>query len=89
MLFVFPLFLPVIVFLVSAYEVRNNKYNARRSLALCVLSILLAIGFTIEIVGGEELLSVFGRLIILLYPVSAWNVLQGNRIVKRLLGAPS
>jgi hypothetical protein len=88
-LFMFPLFLPSIVFLMSAIQVRGNKFNFRRSLALCFLQVMIGVGFTIEIVGGEDFMSIISRLMILLYPVSTWSVLQANRFVKKILGAPS
>ncbi len=88
-LFILPVFFPAIIFFISAYQTRSNAYNFRRSFVLAILSILLGVGYTIEIVGGEAYLSVIGRLFILLYPYATWNVLQSSRFVRRLLGAPS
>jgi hypothetical protein len=88
-LFLIPLFFPAFVFLLSAFQTRGNQYNFKRSLALAILSIMVAIGYAIEIIGGEDYYSIIGRIFILLYPFLTWNVLQGSKFVKRLLGAPT
>lgn len=87
--FLIPLFFPALIFLLTAIQTRANTYASRRSLALCFLQILLGIGYTIEIVGGVDFLSVIGRLFILIYPFLTWNVLQGSNFVRKILGSPS
>lgn len=89
LLFIVPLFFPAVVFLLSAIQARGNQYNFRRLIALFLLQTMIAIGYTIEIVGGPDYTSVIGRLFILFYPYLTWSVLQSSRYVKRLLGAPS
>lgn len=88
-LFILPVFFPAIIFFISAIQTRGNKYNFRRSFVLALLSIMLGIGYTIEIVGGEAYLSVIGRIFILLYPYLTWSVLQSSKYVRKILGAPS
>lgn len=89
LLFMFPIYFPAIIFFISAIQTRASKYNSKRFIVLAILSILLGIGYTIEIVGGPELYPVIGRIFILIYPYATWSVLQQNAIVKKLLGAPS
>lgn len=88
-IFLIPLYFPAFIFFLTALQTRANKYNFRRSLILCLLQIMIGIGYTIEIVGGPDYYSVIGRLFILLYPYLTWNVLQSSNFVKKLLGAPS
>lgn len=87
--FLIPLFFPAFIFLLTAFQTRGNTYAFRRSLALCFLQILLGIGYTIEIVGGIDFLSVIGRFFILIFPYFTWSVLQGSNFVRKFLGAPS
>ena len=88
-LFLIPIFFPVVVFFLSALQVRGNTFNFRRSLLLSFLFIVIGTGYTIEIVGGHELVSLFGRILILLFPVGVNLTLNPNNFVKRLLGAPT
>lgn len=89
-LFLIPIFLPAFIFLLSAIQLRGNRFNTLRSLSLCFLQILLGIGYTIEIVGPENAyLPIIGRLFILVYPYLTWNVLQSSGWVRKLFGAPT
>ena len=89
-LFMIPIYLPAFIFLLSAIQLRGNRFNTLRSLSLCFLQIILGIGYTIEIVGPENAyLPIVGRLFILFYPYLTWSVLQSSGWVKKILGAPS
>jgi hypothetical protein len=88
-LFIGPIFMPVVVFFISALQVRGNTFNFRRSLFLSFTHTILAIGYTIEVVGGAGLLSVLARLMILFFPIGVQYTLNPNKFMKRLLGAPS
>lgn len=87
-IFLLPLFFPAIVFFFSALQSRGNGFMVKRSLALSFFQILIGVGYTIEIVGGIDYLSVIGRLFILLYPWLTWNTIQSNGWLSKLLGAP-
>lgn len=86
-LFIGPIFMPVVVFLISALQSRGNTFNFRRSLILSLMFLDIGIGYTIEIVGATSAISVVARLLILFFPIGVNLTLNPNNFMKRLLGA--
>lgn len=89
LLFSVPILMPVAVFLISAFQVRENTFNFRRSIVLSFFHVVIAVGYTIEIVGGTGILSAFARVLILIFPIGVRMTLNPNNFVKKIFGAPS
>ncbi|OLS22836.1 MAG: hypothetical protein HeimC3_27790 [Candidatus Heimdallarchaeota archaeon LC_3] len=101
LLFVFPLIAPVIILLISTYQVRSQStYAFRRTLLITFAQFLLTIGYLVEILGSDifsttfkiefgvaDYAITFGRLFIFIYPAIAYQGINPSERIKRILGA--